>query len=744
MAVLPGSGLAEMRFEAPHVRRGDIDRPALLERLPGGRREARITTVSAPAGWGKSTLLGQWIANSSPAVDIAYLGVDKADNDPLRFLGYLSAALSRVAPDLPFDEGAASVSQWIDTVLPGVAEAIGRRERPVAIALDDYHLVTNADVHRLIRSAIDDLASNAYLVVAGRADPPFPLARLRAAREVNDLRLNDLAFSAVETGTVLDAAYEVSLDSDGLTAFHTATEGWPAGVSLTGLSMASAPNPNAVASHIGGWDRHLADFFAEEVLENLDADLLDLMTCSSVLERFNVALLEAITEHSDAAGAIAEIERRQLFLLPLDPGRQWFRYHHMMADLLQVELARHKSGDEVAEIHLRAAEWLCGDGQIRPAVEQVFAAGAFERAAELVMAHGYGLAYDDRVHTVAEWCDRFPESIVDEHPDLCMLGVFTRRNLGQDAAALAWLDRYEAIVTAPTPTQQIAVLDARAWLNFAAGQLVKSATYGEQILAVRPELPNPDSPEATAATDVLNGTLNAGLALLQVGDGRAIQLLQEVLDVPHRSPSIDLQYEAAAGTLALHHWGRYEDRQAHVKLQAAQQRCGDRKPHVFSVPWVTAAVLLDPGAIDDQFINRLTALTEYYSSPHVLALALAAEARHLQAHDQSSTARIALGEAHELLSTVERSAAINPIIDRATTLVEEGSEPMINTPVTLTDREQQILGALTGPLTQREIGAELYLSFNTVKTYTRTLYRKLGVQSRSQALQRARDLQLLP
>ena len=232
-------------------------------------------------------MLAQWVAARAEVVDIAYLAVDGADNDEGRLLAYLAAALGRLEIATGPEVEVVSTSQWIDHVLPSVVAELADRDRPMAVVLDDYHQITNPEVHTVARALIDYLPANGHVVMAGRADPPLPLARLRAQREVEDIRAHDLGLDRDETANVLATSYGIELAQPVVDALHQKTEGWAAGICLAGLTLAAAPDVSAAAVELTGRERHVAAFFNEEVLANLDPELVEFLLETSVLDSFS-------------------------------------------------------------------------------------------------------------------------------------------------------------------------------------------------------------------------------------------------------------------------------------------------------------------------------------------------------------------------------------------------------------------------------------------------------------------------
>lgn len=252
----------------PAPRADDVARPDLVDRLPTTEHGKLVTLVLAPAGWGKTTLLGQW-ATTSTAPDVALLLVDERDNDVVRFLDGLHAGLSAVVGELPELEQQPSASSWIDYTLPAVVDELPNHGRTIAICLDDYQHVSEPDVHTVVQALVEGLPDNAHLVVGSRIDPPLRLARMRASRQIEEIRVADLQFSVEDTSALFQSAFGLDLDASLVATLHARTEGWPAGISLAGVTLRSSNDATTAIEALPSTDRLIFEYLSEEMLEAL-------------------------------------------------------------------------------------------------------------------------------------------------------------------------------------------------------------------------------------------------------------------------------------------------------------------------------------------------------------------------------------------------------------------------------------------------------------------------------------------
>jgi LuxR family transcriptional regulator, maltose regulon positive regulatory protein len=412
--------LLATKLHVPHPRPGFLARPRLLERLTQGTA-LKLTLVCAPAGFGKTSLLGEWVRRSRQPV--AWLSLDQGDNDPARFWRYVAAALDGVRPGIHQQVTAllrGPQQPPLEAVLTTVVNELAAVPEEAALVLDDYHLIEAPAVHQSLAFLLDRQPPQVRLVLASRSDPPLPLARLRAGGQLTELREADLRFTLAETAALLREATGLDLPSDSVAALADRTEGWVAGLQLAGLSLQGHGDPASFVETFTGSHRYVLDYLTEEVLARQPQELVRFLLETSVLERLSGPLCDAVCGRDDSQALLEQVERANLFLIPLDEVRGWWRYHHLFADLLQARLQQAQP-ERVPELHRAAAAWCeqheLGDDAIRHAL----AAADPEAAARLVERHlEEQILRRSEGATLARWLAALPAEVVRGRPRLCL------------------------------------------------------------------------------------------------------------------------------------------------------------------------------------------------------------------------------------------------------------------------------------------------------------------------------------
>jgi LuxR family maltose regulon positive regulatory protein len=444
--------LLTTKLYIPPPRPGLVPRPRLVQRLDESLRLGRkLTLVSAPAGFGKTTLLIEWIqgrGDGIQALPTAWVSLDGADNDPARFLAYLSAALE--ALHLPIGEGLSGALRSpqpppVDSVLASLVGGLIRpqggeaADPPVVLILDDYHVIKARAVHDAVSFLLDQLPApphGPHLVIASRSDPPLPLARLRGRGLLTELRAADLRFAGDEVAALLRDVAHLSVTADEIAALESRTEGWITGLQLAAIALRAADSTpdrdvTRLIREFTGSHRFVLDYLVEEVFARQPPNIKRFLLQTSILDRLSAPLCEAV--NSPAAGAqegaqdaqetLEALERANLFILPLDGERRWYRYHRLFADLLRSQLERRGSELSCApadELHRRASLWLETEGFLGEAVGHALAAEDFERAAHLVEGHGLQMLKRGEMAALLGWLQALPTGAVRSRPQLCV------------------------------------------------------------------------------------------------------------------------------------------------------------------------------------------------------------------------------------------------------------------------------------------------------------------------------------
>jgi LuxR family maltose regulon positive regulatory protein len=403
--------LLATKLHVPRRRRGLVPRPRLSERLDRGS-EAVLTLVSAPAGFGKTTVLTEWLA-AADGRSTAWLSLDQRDNDPVVFWTYLLSALQTTAHAV--GAGALAVLQEshasIDDVLATLVNDLDAVPHGVVLVLDDYHVVDARDVHDGMAFLLEHLPPQIHLVIATRADPALPLARLRARGELVEVRADDLRFTAEEAAAYLNEMMGLALRAQDVAALEGRTEGWIAALQLAALSMQGREDVAGFIAGFAGDDRYIVDYLVEEVLQRQPDDVRDFLLQTALLSRLNGPLCDVVAGRDGGKAMLEALDRANLFLVPLDDRRHWYRYHHLFADALRARLLAEQP-DRVLELHRRATDWYGRNGEPSEAIRHALAGGDAERAADLVELAMPAARRNRQETTLRHWFTELPEEVI--------------------------------------------------------------------------------------------------------------------------------------------------------------------------------------------------------------------------------------------------------------------------------------------------------------------------------------------
>jgi LuxR family transcriptional regulator, maltose regulon positive regulatory protein len=415
--------LLETKLYVPRSPRGLVLRPRLSERLDRGTA-SKLVLVSAPAGFGKTTLLTEWLAARPSALaderSAAWLSLDRADNDPASFWAYVIAALRTVASGL--GESALSLLDApqpspIETVLTTLLNDLGAVAGEIVLVLDDYHVIDAREVQDGMAFLLDHLPPWLHVVIAGRADPPLPLARMRARGELAEIRAADLRFTADEAAAYLNEMMGPQLTARDVAVLEGRTEGWIAALQLAALSMQGRDDVADFIAGFAGDDRYVVDYLAEEVLARQPEGVQAFLLQTSILGRLSGPLCDAVTGRSGGKAMLDALDRGNLFLVSLDDRRRWYRYHHLFAEVLQARLLDERPG-QVPDLHRRASEWYEQNGELSEAVSHALAAGDFERAADLVELAIPAMRRTRQEAKLRGWLEVLPDEVLQVRPVL--------------------------------------------------------------------------------------------------------------------------------------------------------------------------------------------------------------------------------------------------------------------------------------------------------------------------------------
>jgi LuxR family maltose regulon positive regulatory protein len=741
--------LVSTKLHVPSVRPGFVPRRELVARLAGDGAP-RLVLVCAPAGWGKTTLLAAWHASDATERPFAWVSLDPSDDDPVRFWRYLIGALQRIEPDL----GRAALASvggagpdLVEAVLPPLINDLAALPRELVLVLDDYHLVRSELIHASVTYLVRHVPPTVRIAIASRADPPLPLGRLRAAGELVEIRAAELCFSEAEAEALLNGSLELGLDGTDVALLRTRTEGWAAGLQLAGLSLQGQENRHAFVEAFAGDDRHIGDYLHELLADHPPA-LREFLMRTAILERMCAPLCDAVTGKTDAAARLEELQRANLFLVPLDTRGEWYRYHHLFRDLLRHELARAEPS-ATAELHRRAAAWHRDHGTADEAIAHATAAADYADAAELIARNWLPVWNLGQREMVAAWIDALPPDVARGDPRVCLARGWTSLFLGALDEVEPWVLAAER-GTLPGPLYDgTASVEANASMLRAAhatfaGDVGRAIEHARQALALDPG-------DASPMRSVLRLELAAPLYYA----GRLESSEELLLDAINPPPGVELA-DAFVYILAMLACTRLDgndlagaDRWVAETEQLVAELHLDELPSVSMLHLVRGRLLEQRGEITAAAaeFRRSVELARRGGRRLELANALLLHSRLEHRRRDPVAARSLLREARDVLATCPDPATLGEALRQAERTLQlapvrraaagQPADPE------LSERELVVLRLLASELSQREIGSELYVSRNTVKTHTRSIFRKLGVASRADAVARGRELGLI-
>jgi LuxR family maltose regulon positive regulatory protein len=453
--------LLETKLFIPPTRRKQVSRPRLMERLNQGLDKALIL-VSAPAGYGKTTLVSSWLREAN--LPSCWVSLDENDNDLRRFLEYFVAALQKIIPALQADvHGMLSGMQPapMDTLVNLLINEIAEHAIPFVLVLDDFHLIQAQPILEMVTFLLEHIPAQMHLVLLTRTDPPFPLSRLRARNQLKEIRAEHLRFTPGETAIFLNEVMELKLHAGDLTALEERTEGWIAGLQLAALSMQRTTNLHSFISDFAGSHRYMMDYLAEEVLQLQPESMRSFLLKTSILDRMNGSLCDAVMNGEGAASfngqaTLEFLEQMNLFVIPLDNEKRWYRYHHLFADVLNRYLEK-QFPDQLRELHGRAAQWYAQNGFISEALRHSLAAGDQDFAVQLIEQNGCMLMMRGEVVTLLKWIEAV-EPYSATRPWIAILSAWAYALTGQLERVEPLLESVNRSVTSSAPSLRMKIM----------------------------------------------------------------------------------------------------------------------------------------------------------------------------------------------------------------------------------------------------------------------------------------------
>jgi LuxR family transcriptional regulator, maltose regulon positive regulatory protein len=726
----------------PLIRPGSVCRLPLIERLAANGSRP-IVSVVAPAGYGKTTLLSQWAVRDDRA--FAWVQVNEAGNDPKVLLGQVARALDAVEPidARVFDALAARGSSVPGSVVPRLGSAFWSMSVPVVLVLDDVHALRNLECRAALSVLADHVPAGSQLALASRVQPPLRVARLRAEGKIAEIGPADLSFTREEASSLLRNT-GVTLSGDELTELHQRTEGWAAALYFTALYLREVGSLQGAAVTFGGGDRLTNGYMESMFLARIEPRRRAFLIRTAVLERMCGPLCDAVLGQGGSGEVLADLERSNLLLVPLDRQREWYRYHHLFRDMLLAELEFMEPG-LIPVLRRRAASWCLRNGLPEEALEYSMAAGDVEAVARLAEELWRPAYWQGRRTTVGRWLTWLEDrGGIQAHPMIAVLAAIFSALTGRPADAERWADAVEswhdcdpACATDPT---------AGAWAAQLRAAMCRRGPW--QMHA--------DADEAVRRFTALGivtptPTFLQGLARVLCGDPEGGDAsLEDAVHIAEQTGADEILAltlaEKALLAMGRGEWGQLEVLAG--RACAAVYRAGLDDSYVtLLISVVRARAALHRGdvpAVRQQLVNAQRLRPELgYEFPHVAVQVRIELARiHLALADLAG-ARTLMREIDELL---RRRPGLGTLVGEAQALRDQLSRargPSAPGASSLTAAELRLLPLLATHLTFPEMAGEMFLSRNTIKSQANSIYRKLGATSRSQAVTRSRELGLL-
>ena len=719
--------------------------PRSVERLTA--TEARLILVEAPAGYGKTILVAQWRAHMAQARPFAWITLGEDDNEPRKLWWHIAHALLRACPELDAEQvllpAAGQFSRHHGSSDPQPGQRAGGLAVPPVLVLDDYHSITEPSCHEQMTLLLHHLPASVQVVLVTRADPPLPLPRRwRATGELAEFRAHDLRFTAAEAGPVVSVLSGVELSESDLATLVERTEGWPTGLYLAAAALRGHRSPAAFVRQFSGASAPIAGFLGEEVLGRQPAAIRRFLARTSILDRFCAPLCDAVTGSGDAAEMLAALERQNAFIVPLDQSRQWFRHHHLLAQALRDQLGRTEPG-MVPVLHRRASAWYRRSGWADGTIDHTLAAGDRAGAIDLIASYWHPYVASGRTETVRGWVRGLGDRAIGADPVAAHCAAWSAVASGDREPVRRWLPVMAASTRpGPLPDGMHSLESSIALLQGLCGfdglePMRRSAEWAAELES------DASQPWYALARTAL------GLSRYLSGDpaGAEKPLLEAVASAPLTPPIHLLSLSALSLTLSELGELTRAQREADLALSLMSRSNLGRTPSASLAHAAAGAAHAGLGRLPEARSELEHALRARRRRPGISAWAtidimLLLTKVLIDLGDRSSAAVLA-GEVSLLLAAAPDDA--HPLRTRLGRLERRlgGRSPAPVLAYPLTEREVTVLRLLRSALSRREIAAALNLSVNTIKTQVTSIYGKLGVSTRGEAIARGQQLGIL-
>jgi LuxR family maltose regulon positive regulatory protein len=736
------------KLGVPTLRSAHVPRPTLLKLLRASS-DRKLTLISAPVGYGKTTLLTQWCQSEEGGnLPCAWVSLDEQDNDVVRLWRHVIEALRQVVPKEGFgDDALVGLSvvgtKLVEAVTPMLINELAELPHRVVLVLDDYHCIKESDCHESVAFFFAHLPDTVHVVLSTRSYPPLSLGRLRARGEMDEIRTEQLAFSEDEATTLLKEGMQLDIGSGDVLALLEHTEGWPAGIYLAGLSLRGKDDARAFIESFHGTNRHIVELLAEEMLIALSEAEKQFLLQTSVLERMSGSLCDAMVRTVGSAKLLRDLSHTNLFVVRLTEDEEWYRYHHLFADFLRYELTSTQP-ELVPVLHRRASVWFEREGLVGAAIRHAIAAGEYARVGTLIARHWLRYFTTGQTATLDRWLDALPEELVSGEAALALVkawlsAVYGRGEERERYLALAEDNSYEGRLPDGTASVESGVALVRAVFGYGGVQRIVEAA--RRAAAQEPELTSPRA-----------GLVRFGLgsSLYLSGDiSQARKPLEEALELP--SAGQPLVRIAVLSVLSFVNVDEGHLEEAEALSREAHAMVG--RFGLQEIPQATLAsialgrVLAGRGELGEAQTELESALSVRRRlpdlSPWATLLGLLALAPVRLTSGDRAGARAVLTEARATLETFPDAGMFPELLERQERALRQGKQREGQLNEELTERELDVLGLLDGERNTKQIGEVLYVAPNTVKTHIKSIYRKLGVSSRKEAVEQARARRLI-
>jgi LuxR family transcriptional regulator, maltose regulon positive regulatory protein len=705
--------------------------------------DCRVSVLSAPTGYGKTTLLAHWRQVEEAEVAFAWVLSDEQDNDPARLWRHIVEALRRAVPE-DQDFGAdvlvrlgAVGQQLAGTTLSMLINELAELPHPIVLLLDDYHFVTEWKTHESVAFFVEHLPENLHLIISSRSDPPLPLGRLRAMGELAEIRTEELAFTEEEADCLLNEKMGLNIEADDVAVLLEHTEGWPAGIYLAALSLRRTEDKHAFIESFGGSNRYIVSLLGEEVLAQLPEDVRRFLLETSVLRAMTGPLCDAVTGREDSARILRELAGSNLFVVSPDEQGEWYRYHILFSELLLYELKSDRP-DLVPTLRGRASAWLEDAGYVEEAIRQAIVATDYELVGQLIARHWFGYVLGGRIATAQRWLESLPEEMIAHDAALCLVeawisALYGEREQSERFLTLAEGGSHEGPLPDGTASVESGVALVRGVFGYGG---IRAMAEAIQTAA---ELESERISPRTVLAD-----LGLGLSLYYRGHtARARKPLEEGLRLASVEQPVLRIVMLSALSLVAGDEGHLEE----AESLAREARGAVEKFKLQEVPQSTVgnialgralakrSKLAEAQAELENGILLRQRLADMTPWPTIIGLLTLSEVE--LARGDRSGARKALAEARAILEEYPDAGIYPELLERQEEKLRVRKPREAQPGAELTERELDVLRLLVGELSTRQMAESLYIAPNTIRTQIKSIYRKLGVSSRKQAVDEA-------